>query len=235
MYKRIQSSFHFATILIGLFTGAAKAQSVEPLIAEYTDHASGSFEVTNSSAFPSVVLFEAHSFTISVDGTGEFLPLDAAIHLELSSTSLRLDAHQTAHVFYKVSADHVPAWLCIYASFSSLKQHVGLNVHMLLPHTIYLYQKQPLSKEVMEISHLHYNATAHQITAEVSNQSDLAGRAQLVEVMGPHGYASQGGFPVLPHEKRILTLDWTASQAPKEIAIQFAHFALRQNFNTTSE
>lgn len=235
MSKRTESISYFVAVIIVLLAGPAKTQSLQPLIAEYTDRASGSFEVTNSSAFPSVVMLEPHSFSITPDGTGEFRPLDPAIHLELSATSLRLDAHQTAHVFYKATADHVPAWLCIYASFASLKQHAGLNVRMILPHTIYLYQHQALGKDAMEISNLHFDATAHQITGEVTNNSDLAGRAQSVEVTGPHGSASQGGFPVLPHEKRILTMEWAAKQAPKDIAIQFPHFILKQSFNVADQ
>lgn len=232
------TSRHLATLSAAamcLVAGATRAQSVQPLIAEYTDHASGTFEVTNSSLFPAVVLLEPRSFTINTDGAGEFRPLDSSIHLELSATSLRLDARQTAHVFYKVTADHVPAWLCIYASFSSLKKNQGLNVRMMLPHTVYLYQREPLAQNALHISNLRYDAAAHKITAEIENLSDLAGRAQGIEVTAGHASAVQGGFPVLPREKRNLTIDWTESQAPKDIAIQFPHFALKQSFSVAAE
>jgi hypothetical protein len=204
------------------------AQSVQPLIAEYTDHASGSFDVTNSSSAPSVVQLEPKSFTIAPDGTGEFHALDSSIHLELSMTSMRLEPKQTAHVFYKVSAENVPAWLCIYASFSPLKRTAGVNVRIMLPHTIYLYQKQPLQKASLEVGNVRYDASSHKVLAEITNTSANAGRAASVEVSGHDSFTSEGGFPILPHQTRILAIDWNSAQLPRDLSIEFEHFSLKR-------
>lgn len=219
-----------AFLLVGVLPIArnANAQSVQPLIAEYVEHASGSFDVTNSSLYPSVVQLDAKSFTISPNGTGEFHPLDSSIHLELSTTSLRLEPRQTAHVFYKVSAADVPAWLCIYASFSSLKKSPGINVRIMLPHTIYLYQKQPLQKEAIEVGNVKYDLAAHRVTCELTNTSARAGRVASVEVSGTHSFTSEGGFPVLPHQTRLLSIEWTSSQTPHDISFEFQHFSLKR-------
>jgi len=206
----------------------AGAQSVQPLIAEYVEHASGSFDVTNSSLYPSVVQLDAKSFTISPDGTGVFHPLDPSIHLELSTTSLRLEPKQTAHVFYKVSATDVPAWLCIYSSFSSLKKSPGINVRIMLPHTIYLYQKQPLQKEAIEVGNVKYDPANHRVTCELTNTSARAGRVASVEVSGPHSFTSEGGFPMLPHQTRLLSIEWTSSQIPRDLSLEFQHFSLKR-------
>ncbi len=105
----------------------AYAQSVQPLISEYTGHAEGWFEVTNSSLAPEVIVIEPKSFDIQPDGTGRFRPLDPEIQLELSVTSMRLEPHQTARVFYKATADKMPAWLCIYSSFCRRRERKGLT------------------------------------------------------------------------------------------------------------
>ena len=212
----------------GLGSAGLTAQTVQPLVAEYSEHGAGSFEVTNSSLSPSIVVLEAKSFTITADGTALFHALDPAIHLDLSNTSLRLEPKQTARVFYKVTADSVPAWLCIYASFSSLKKNPGLNVKVMLPHTIYLYQKQPLTKASLTLSDVHYDADKKEVIGELTNQSAMAGRAASVEVSGPHSSSSQGGFPLLPHQHRTLAIEWKSDQPPRDLAIDFAHFSLKQ-------
>jgi hypothetical protein len=204
------------------------AQSVQPLISEYTERASGSFDVTNTSTAPNVVQLEPKSFTITRDGTGEFHALDSSIHLELSMTSIRLEPKQTAHVFYKVSAENVPAWLCIYASFSPLKRTSGVNVRIMLPHTIYLYQKQPLQKTALEVGNVYYNAATHKVTAEIINTSPNAGRAASVEVSGHDAFTSEGGFPILPHQTRMLSIDWTSPQEPRNLSIDFEHFSVKR-------
>ena len=133
LLNRVASTVAIILSLCACTPQALHAQSIAPMIAEYTDHASGSFDVTNSSLYPTIVQLEPKSFSIDVDGKGQFRALDPAIHLELSATSMRLAPRQTVHIFYKASADNVPAWLCVYASFTSIQKNPGLNVRILLP------------------------------------------------------------------------------------------------------
>ncbi len=223
-------SFLSSTGLLALALSADRAhsQNVSPIIAEYTVKAAGSFEVTNSSIAPSIVVLEPKSFKIHEDGEGEFRDLDASIHLELSTTSLRLEPKQSARIFYKVTADNVPAWLCIYASFSPVKKKEGINVRMMLPHTIYLYQHQALAASAIAVGSIRYDAELHHVLCELTNDSESAGRAQSVEVSGKHGSASVGGFPMLPHQKRVVTIDWHEEGRPDRIDLEFEHFSVKR-------
>lgn len=205
-----------------------RAQNISPVIAEYSDRAAGSFEVINSGLVPAVVVLEPKSFSIQEDGEGVFRDLDPSIHLELSATSFRLEPRQTARVFYKVNADSLPAWLCIYATFSSAKKQPGINVRLMLPHTIYLYQRAPLAAEAISVGRISYDKELHHVLCEITNESERAGRAQSVEVSGKHASASAGGFPLLPHQKRVVSVDWHEDSVPEKIDIEFEHFSIKR-------
>ncbi len=206
----------------------AFAQTVSPVIAEYTAQAAGSFEVTNNTLVPAIVVLEPMSFDVGLEGDGQFRPLDANIHLELSATSLRLEPHQAARIFYKAHADNVPAWLCVYASFSGVKKGEGINLRIMVPHTIYIYQKPPLTREAIEAHGVRYDVELHRVLCELSNTSPFAGRAESVEVTGKRSsLATVGGFPMLPQGKRLLSIPWTSDQRPETVAIQFEHFLLK--------
>ncbi len=206
---------------------SAGAQTVQPLIAEYTEHGEGSFEVTNTGLAASVVVLEPKSFSIRPNGVADFRPLDDSIHLELSATSFRLEPRASARVFYRATAEKAPAWFSIYASFAPAKAAKGLSVRVMLPHTVYLYQKRPLSKGAVEFKRAWFDAAAHTVTCEIANESGMAGRAEAVEAIGGHASASAGGFPLLPHAERVVSLDWTASEPPQTVEIDFERFSLK--------
>ncbi len=227
LLSRCVMSACLAVVFLLSGSAALKAQSVQPVISEYTDHAAGWFEVTNNSTLADVVILEPKSFSIAPDGTGEFRFLDSSIHVELSTTSLRLEPQQTARIFYKVTTDIAPAWLCIYASFSPAKKTQGLTVRMMLPHTVYVYQRLPLPKEAVDVGKVWYDSAKHIVHCELTNNSSLAGRAQAVEVVGGHATASLGGFPMLPHMQRILSVDWTSGEPPRSVEIIFDRFSLK--------
>lgn len=219
----------YATLTFLLLIGSTwmHAQKIEPLIAEYTGHAEGSFQVTNTTLAPAVVVLEPRSFSIAADGSGHFRPLDPSIHLQLSAGSTRLEPGQSARIFYKVSAQSAPAWLCIYATFTSVKRTPGINLRIMLPHTIYIYQKQPLARNAIHVESVRYDAAAHRVLCELSNDSGSAGRADSVEVSGEHSSAAQNGFPMLPHSSRVLSIEWTSPHPPRRLAIDFPKFSLK--------
>jgi hypothetical protein len=66
--------------------------------------------------------------------------------------SARLEPGQTYYIFYKAHADHLPAWFTVYSTFSPLQHGPGMDVRIMLPHTVYLYQKKPLAKEEINIA-----------------------------------------------------------------------------------
>ena len=79
----------FAAGLILLAVSAA-AQTVSPVIVEYREKASGSFQVYNDSFVPLAVILEPRSFSVDVQGRPTFRPLDPEIRVDLSETSFRV-------------------------------------------------------------------------------------------------------------------------------------------------
>lgn len=144
----LRGLFRFAWLLAG---SCVLAQTVQPVISEYQVKADGKFALTNGTLTPMVVVLEPKSFSITPDGQGVFRPLDRDIHVELSAMSARLEPGQTYCVFYKAHADQLPAWFTVCSTFSSVQHHPGLDVRIMLPHTVYLYQKHPLNKEEINI------------------------------------------------------------------------------------
>ena len=214
--RRPLLSCMWALLLLFSFQ-STKAQNISPVIAEYSDRAAGSFEVINSGLAPAVVVLEPKSFSIKEDGEGIFRDLDPSIHLELSATSVKLEPRQTARI-----------WLCIYATFSSAKKQPGINVRLMLPHTIYLYQRVPLSADAISVGPISYDKELHHVLCEITNESERAGRAQSVEVTGKHASAAAGGFPMLPHQKRVVSIDWHEDSLPEKLDIEFEHFSIKR-------
>lgn len=210
-----------------LFTGFVEAQVVQPLIAEYTGKGAGSFVVTNSSFASVAVVLEPESFSIDLDGRAIYKPLDDRIHLEMSTTSLRLGPRESQTVFYTVTADSLPAWLTVYATFSQLHPGPGVSVHIMLPHTIYLYSRKSLTREAIRIDDLEYHSEAHEVVCRVTNTGEAAGRAQEVGISAGHSHVTSAGFPLLPGSPRQITLHWTEAKAPDLLTINFEGFAVK--------
>lgn len=212
----------------GLFLGCTlPAQTVQPLIAEYTGKAAGSFTVTNTSFREVAVILEPQSFRIDPDGKGMYRPLDASIHLQLSATSLRLGPRESGNVFYKVNADALPAWFTIYATFAPLHPGAGVDLHVMLPHTVYLYSKRPLGREDVRVESPVYDPAAHRVTCELINTGNSAGRAASVDLLAAKSRSEVAGFPLLPGSPRKLVLPWTERTAPAWLEVNFEHFTMK--------
>jgi hypothetical protein len=205
------------------------AQTVQPVIVEYRGNADGKVAVTNSSPVPMVVVVEPKSFSISADGKGTFRPLDDDIHVELSSRSMVLQPGETYYVFYKAKAERLPAWFTLYASFNSMHHGKGLDLRIMLPHTVYLYQKVPLGRTDIVVKDLAYNSATKKLTAEIENTSMGLGRVQMVHASGDlHSSNDAAGFPLLPGASRQIEVDWNFSVPPNDLELRFDHFTLKQ-------
>jgi hypothetical protein len=210
-----------------LVTNCLLAQTVQPLISEYQVKADGKFALTNGTLSPMVVVLEPKSFSITPDGQGVFRSLDQGIHVELSAMSARLEPGQTYYIFYKARADQLPAWFTVYSTFSSLQHHPGLDVRIMLPHTVYLYQKHPLNKEEINIPAASWQAATKTIICDVENHGTSLARVEEVRVTGQHASESSGGFPLLPLGRRHLELSWDEKQPPDALQFRFEHFTLK--------
>jgi hypothetical protein len=204
-----------------------RAQVVQPVIAEYTKAADGYFQVKNEGTAPQIVTLEPRSFSLDEEGNGIFRPLDPTVHLELSATSVRLEPRGAARIFYKVNADALPAWLCIYANFSPAKEGRGVNVRIMLPHTIYLYGKEELQRSDVVVTDLRYDENTHRITASVENRGRAAGRVAEVAVNAGRASQTAGGFPLLPGGRRNIAVEWTSEKRPEDLNLRLAKFDLK--------
>lgn len=224
-----------AILLLAVCGLRAYAQSVQPVIVEYKGKADGKFAVTNNTLEPMVAVLEPRSFSITPEGKGQFRSLDPGIQVELSSMSLRLAPNQTSYVFYKASAIKLPAWFTVYATFSPVKHSAGLDVRVMLPHTVYLYQKNPMVDEEVRVTSASFSPKSKMLTFDIQNDSEALGRVQEVHASSSHGSVTLGGFPLLPGGIRHLQMAWTEKDAPVELAFRFDHFTVKQAVSESVE
>jgi hypothetical protein len=217
-------------ILVGIvwLSASLLAQTVQPVIVEYRGKADGKLMLTNNTLSPMVVILEPKSFSITAEGKGQFRPLDSNIHVQLSSMSVRLQPKQTYYVFYKATADKLPAWFTVYATFSNPRHSDGLDVRIMLPHTVYLYQKQPLTVSEVQVKNLSYSVGTRRLSCDIENDGEALARVQSVKATGDHASGDLAGFPLLPGGSRHIEMDWSDSRSPTEIDFRFEHFDLKR-------
>lgn len=213
-------------VLLILVAGIeARAQTISPVIVEYQGKASGRFQVMNDSDVPLAVVLEPESFKVDSQGQPTFFPLDPNVHLELSTTSFRLAAHQTYIVFYKASAASLPAWFTIYATITGKRTTQGIELAIHLPHTVYLLGKTPLESRAVVWDKATFLATENKIEGQVSNVGPDYGRVVEVTVTAASGKKEQyTGFPLFPGQHRHFELPWKSSGVPQSIELKFHHF-----------
>jgi hypothetical protein len=218
----------FLGLALLLCACCACAQSVSPVIVEYKVKASGRIALTNDTLQPVAVVLEPKSFSITPDGNGVYRPLDPEIHLKLSSMSFRVDPGQTYYVFYSAQADKLPAWFTIYSVFSSLHHTEGLDVRILLPHTVYLYPRKQLGKDEIAVDQAAWNAAGNKLVCDIENHGPDLERVQVVRVEAGAQSETAPGFPLLPGGKRHLELSWSEKEPPQTIRFQLEHSTLQQ-------
>ena len=204
------------------------AQSVSPPIAEYQERARSSFQLQKASIFPITVVLEVRGFTITDGGDVADVPLDTSrIRVKLSEMSFRLPPRGTHTVFYEASSDSLPTWFNILSTMSGARTSNGLNVRILLPHVVYLNQKQPLRKEEVAIRTFAYDPAAKKAWVQLENLGPHLGRVQQLTISDSrHPSETGGGFPLLPHRLRRAMVTWDAATAPTRLSLRFSRFNL---------
>lgn len=213
-----------------------EAQSVSPPIAEYPEKARSSFQLRNPSIFPITVVLELRGFTISESGDVIDLPLDTSrIHVRLSEMSFRIPPRGTRTVFYEATGDSLPAWFNILSAMTGTKTESGLNVRILLPHVVYLNQKQSLRKEDVAIKAFEFDPEAKKARVLLENLGPNLGRVLQLTVSNGHT-ASQpgGGFPLLPRKRRWAEMGWDAPAPPNRVTLRFSRFTVDTVFTPTA-
>jgi hypothetical protein len=205
-----------------------QAQSVSPPIAEYQERARSSFQLQNPSIFPVTVVLEVRGFNITDLGEVQDVPLDTnRVHVRLSEMSFRIQPRGTRTIFYEATSDSLPTWFNILSAISGTKTESGLNVRILLPHVVYLNQKQPLGKPDVIVRRFEIDPSAQKARIQLENPSPRLGRIQQVTISS-EGSASppSGGFPLLPHRRRWVEVPWTAAALPERLVLRFSRFTL---------
>jgi hypothetical protein len=217
--------------LVGCWLAAAQpvaAQSVSPPIAEYQERARSSFQLQNGSIFPITVVLEVRGFTITENGEVVDVPLDTSrIHVKLSEMSFRIPPRGTRTVFYEATGDSLPAWFNILSAMTGAKTENGLNVRILLPHVVYLNQKQPLRKEQVAIKAFEFDPLAKKVRLQLENLGPNLGRVYQVTVADGRSTSQPGsGFPLLPRSRRWTELGWDHPTPPTRVVLRVSRFTL---------
>ncbi|HYF40188.1 MAG TPA: hypothetical protein VD930_10900 [Gemmatimonadales bacterium] len=226
--SRFGSALYLAALAGTTLPTATAGQSVSPPIAEYQERARSSFQLHNASIFPVTAVLEVRGFIITEDGEVVDVPLDTSrIQVKLSEMSFRIPPRGWRTVFYEATGDSLPAWFNILSALSGVKTESGLNVRILLPHVVYLNQKQPLRKEDVAVRRIELNQAAQKVRIQLENLGPRLGRVYQLSV-ADRGSPPQnaGGFPLMPHSRRWVEVEWTRPAPPNRLTLRFARFSI---------
>ena len=225
-------------ILLLLFAAVTQvhAQTISPVIQEYQGKADGRFQIYNDQEVPLTVVLEPHSFAVDANGNPTFRKLDPEIHVQLSSTSFRLQPKQTYFVFYKASSETLPNWFCIYATVTGSTTTTGIKLAIQLPHTVYLLDKKTLERDQVAWVRAESSPAGNKrkIVAEVENHGSEFSRVREVEVTSVNGKQAYAGFPLFPGQRRLLELEWDGSTEPEHIQLSFDRFKMESDLKVAS-
>lgn len=209
-------------------SGTLAAQSVSPPIAEYQEKARSSFQLQNGSLFPLTVVLEVRGFQVTEAGDVVDVPLDTSrVHVKLSAMSFRIPARGSYRVFYEATGDTLPTWFNILSAMSGARTDNGLNVRLLLPHVVYLNQKQPLRKTDVAVRAFQIDSSGQKARLQLENLGPNLGRVLQVNVKNGHATSNPaGGFPLFPRSRRWIEVPWSGEQPPAAVSVRFARFSI---------
>jgi hypothetical protein len=218
------------------------AQTVSPLITENIvkgpdKKAKNKIEYRNDTLETLTVTLATQSFTVSDTGDMQYRPLDGNIHVKFSANSFRIPPKQSYLVFYEAYADALPAWFVVYATFAGFKEKTeqGLNINILLPHTIYLLPKGEVKKDELVVKVAKYDPGPQIVTLRVENTGPTFCRVLGTDITsgGDRGVKIPGiGFPLFPHSQRQVDIPWSGKNSPAKLTLLFPHFHLEHSIGT---
>jgi hypothetical protein len=202
----------------------------ENVVQEKDRKAKGKIEYVNDTLEPLTITLDTQSFTVSDTGQMSYRPLDSNIHVKFSASSFRILPKQSYLVFYEATADALPAWFVVYATFAGYKETTaeGLKIHLLLPHTIYLLPKQEAKKEELVVKTVKYDPGTKVVKVRVENIGAEFCRVLETDVTSHQDKSTNNGFPVFPHSEREVEIPWPGRAGPTKLILQFDRFHLEQ-------
>lgn len=168
------------------------AQAIAPPMAEYRSaKIDGMLEVQNGMDYPMAALVETKSFDVDGRGQVHYRSLAEDMHVSLGATSFIIRPHDTHMVFYKASVPTAPCSFAIIVTMTRAKAAEGMRINYVLPHMIYIYQKEKLNRADIKVDTA--NGVLH-----IQNLSQKLGR-----ISGVHAPKQDlGAFPLYPGQTR---------------------------------
>lgn len=204
-----------------LFGLTGVAQTVAPPVAEYRTKANGMFELRNDGDAPLAAILEVHGFSVDENGSLTYQPINPSLKVELGANSFVIPPHQSHYVFYKASSPLPQAWFTILSTLTKAASAPGqMRINFVLPHVVYIYQKQKLKKEDVSAK-LVAGKTAGQYSLEIDNHSDKLSRVESVTGEGFEKSVESGGFPLFPGKKRRVVIDGGTSGGDAKVKVLF--------------
>jgi hypothetical protein len=103
----------------------------------------------------------------------------------------------------------------------------GLNVRLLLPHVVYLNQKQPLRKTDVVVRAFQVDPVGQKARLQLENLGPNLGRVLQVSLKNGHsGSDPVGGFPLFPRSRRWIEVPWRGEHPPTAASVRFARFSI---------
>ncbi len=217
----------FCCLLMAFAAASAVAQTIRPIISEYTGNAKGRVELVNDSTMPLTVIVSPKGFEVSETGELSYGPMPDDIHLKLSAMSFRIQPKQSYFVFYEAKSERLPSWFVLYFEFSGfpMKEHSGLNIQLELPHTVYLLPKNSAKKDDITAEAV-YDSTNKKIKVTTFNKGTTVARVLMMNAE-QRGHKEQGfGFPTYPQKRRIAEMPWNGSTPPEKVTLEFENFKI---------
>jgi hypothetical protein len=150
-----------------------------------------------------------------------YQPLDSHIKVELGGNSFVIPPHQSHYVFYKATSTSASAWFTILSTLTkATTAHNQMRINFVLPHVVYLYQKQKMKKDDISVR-LSAGTTPGQYVVELENRSDKLGRVESVTGRGFEKSVEVGGFPIFPGKKRQFVLDGGNGKSAPNVKVSF--------------
>lgn len=220
------------TVLAAILTAAmastaAGAQTISPPVVEFTERASASFQVTNPTLTPLVVVLDVRGFVVAENGLMADVPLDTSrVKVQLSEMSFRLPARGTRTIFYEATVDSAPAWFHVIATFTGGRAANGLNLRIELPHVVYLNQRDELAREDVLVRSAAVDSGGKFVKVVVENISNRMGRVLEINALGGPSTIEGGAVPLFPRSTREVRLPIADGAPPNRVALRFAGFSM---------
>ncbi len=219
MFKHLKCSLKTACLCF-LLSSEGVGQTITPPIAEYRGKAQGLYELHNDGDVPLVAIVEIQSFKVSEDGNLTYQAADSATKVDIGSSSFVLAPHQSHMVFYKATPGGPNAWFTVLSTLTrAATDRSRMRINFVLPHVVYLYQKQKLKKDDVSVS--VSPGENGELTLQVMNRSDKLARIDSVTWRGFQKNADSGGFPLFPRATR---------RVKQEVGTALKNAAVKVNF-----